>query len=360
MPLAGGASLLAATMRRIEPLFGRENILVVTTKDQERATREELRTLGMGRLLLEPEPKNTCGAIALAAAWVCARAGEDAMLAVMPADHYVTDERMFRVAAERALGAASHGIVTIGIRPSRPETGYGYIRMGPPVGRANRGARHVLAFVEKPDARSARRYVRSGDYLWNAGLFFLSAGRMRQETARHLPKLSRLFERLASSQDADRFQALLDRHYASVEAISVDYGIMEKAQGLLVIPAEFGWTDVGSWSAMADLVGRVHGQDDQRNVAVGDTLVLEGSGNFVLAEPGAPFVGAVGVHDLVVVATADGVLVIPRDQSQDVRKVVDALKAAKRTELVDGAVGTATSRSRTDPKKGRQGGRRRG
>jgi mannose-1-phosphate guanylyltransferase len=359
MPLAGGTSLLAATIRRIEPDFGKDRILVVTTRDQERATREELKKLGVGSLLLEPEPKNTCGAIAIAAAWVCARAGEDAILAVMPADHYVTDDRRFSVTVQQAVRAASEAIVTIGIRPSRPETGYGYIRMGQPVGPTHLGARRVRAFVEKPDARAARRYVRSGDYLWNAGLFFLSAGRMKQETEQRLPKLSRLFERLASSQGASRFQAVLDRHYASVEAISIDYGIMEQARGLLVIPAEFGWTDVGSWSAMADLIGRLQGHDEQRNVTVGDTLALDCSGNFVVSDPGAPFVGAVGVHDLIIVATADGVLVIPRDRSQDVRKVVDALKAAKRTALVDGAVGTLPSPSRaTATRQGRGRARR--
>jgi mannose-1-phosphate guanylyltransferase len=355
--LAGGESLLCATVRRVLPLFDVQHILVVTTSDQAQATRRELRSLGVRNVLVEPEPRNTAGAIAIAAAWAHARTGGESILAVMPADHYVMDERTFRTTVRRAMRHVHHGIVTIGIRPVGPETGFGYIRTGPPATDSTIELRRVLAFVEKPNSSAAKRYVRSSRYLWNTGMFFMTAERMRLETKRHLPRLYRLVERLIKERGRQGFQAVLDRYYATVEAISIDYGIIEKTQGIVVLPADFGWNDVGSWSALGELSRRFRNRDKSGNVLIGDVLVLDASDNVVVSDPGAPFVGAVGVHDLIIVASADGVLVIPRHRAQDVRKVVDALKAAHRTDLVDLAPKRASRVSHTSA--GRQDTRKR-
>jgi mannose-1-phosphate guanylyltransferase len=193
----------------------------------------------------------------------------------------------------------------------------------------------VAAFVEKPDARKAARYLRSGQYLWNAGMFFLTAERMRAEVERQLPRLDALMKRLLAARHPGRLQALVNRHYGDVESISIDYGIMERAAGIRVVKGAFGWSDVGSWSALADIARHSGNHDDNENVLVGDVMVRDSHRNIVVSDPGAPFVGVVGVADLVVVATADGVLVVPRGRAQDVRQIVDALKAKNRAELLD-------------------------
>jgi mannose-1-phosphate guanylyltransferase len=330
--LGGRESLLAATVRRVTPAFGLDRILVVTARDQEAAILAELPDLPRGNVIAEPEPRNTAGAIQLAASLATLRTGPASVLAVLPADHHISDERAFRGRLRLALGHASKSIVTIGIRPSHPETGFGYIKLGATVRPARAQVFDVDAFVEKPDRKTALRYMRSGRYLWNAGMFFLSAERFAAETKRSLPRLHELGRRLETLKRPMDFAATVRKHYRDVEAISVDYGIMERAIGLRVVVGEFGWSDVGSWSALADVA---KARDPRGNILVGDVLVVEGTDNIVVSDPGAPFVGAVGVENLVIVATADAVLVIPRDRAQEVRRVVDALKDAKRTQLLE-------------------------
>lgn len=335
LTLGGRESLLAAAARRVVPLFGWEHILVVTARDQEAAVRKELPKLPKANVLVEPAPRNTAGAIQLAASFATLRAGESARVAVLPADHAISDEAGFRACLRTALDRAAQAIVTIGITPTAPETGYGYIRMGAAVGNRGQGVHAVAAFVEKPDLATAKAYLRSGRYLWNGGMFFFTAGRFAEETGRHLPKLHDFGHRLSGLKRLADFPAIVNRHYHEVEAISVDYGIMEKAKGLQVVAGEFGWNDVGSWSALGDLASLAKLRDKQGNLLIGDVMACEGTRNIVVSDPGAPFVGVVGVDNLVVVATADSILVVPRERSQDVRRVVEGLKQQKRSELLD-------------------------
>ena len=332
LKLGGQESLLSATVRRIVPLFGLDRVLVVTARDQESAVRSELPRLPKANVVVEPEPRNTAGAIQLAVSLASMRTGPSSLLAVLPADHHIADERAFRSRLRVALKHASKAIVTIGIRPTGPETGFGYIKLGRAVRPANESVHDVAAFVEKPDKKTALKYVRSGKFLWNAGMFFLSAARFSAETERSLPKLHEFGCRLAALKKASAFATEVGKHYRDVEAISVDYGIMEKASGLRVAAGDFGWSDVGSWSALADVA---RSRDPRGNVVVGDVMVFDAADNIVVSDPGAPFVGAVGVSGLVVAATADAVLVIPRERAQDVRTVVEALKAAKRGKLLE-------------------------
>jgi mannose-1-phosphate guanylyltransferase len=321
LTLGGEESLLAATFRRAETVFGRERILVVTAADQAEALRAALPELPGENLVAEPAPRNTAAAVGLGAAVAARRAGPGARLAVLPSDHHIGDESGFSATLVTALAQARDAIITIGIRPTHAETGFGYIALGPACGP---GVFEVARFVEKPTAAKAAEYLAAGTYLWNSGMFFFTAERFFAEARRHLPALADVLDALVAD-----FPAALPR-YATVPAISIDYGIMEKAAGIRVVPGDFRWNDVGSWAALS----AIRAADEHGNVVSGDTVVADSRGSVVLSEPGAPLVGVVGVTDLVVVATRDAVLVVPKDRAQDVRKVVEALAAARRQDLV--------------------------
>jgi len=331
--LGGGESLLEAAVRRARALFGEGRTLIVTAADQEEQIRRELPDLPPGDIVVEPEPRNTAAAVGLGAAEAYRRRGPGALLAVLPADPHIGDEAAFAAAIRTALVHASETIVTIGLQPTHAETGFGYIRRGAAVA-GSADTFQVDAFVEKPTREVAESYVASGAYLWNSGMFFLSAGRMLEEARRHLPALGAVLDEAVAAGD---FRAAVHAGYAKAPKISIDHGIMEKASGLRVVPGSFGWSDLGSWSALRELGEHFRTRDAAGNVLIGDVLVKDGADNIIVSDPGAPFVGVVGVRDLVVVATADGVLVIPRERAQDVRHVVDALKAQQRHELLDRA-----------------------
>jgi mannose-1-phosphate guanylyltransferase len=335
LKLGGKESLLEATIHRITPVFGLDHILVVTARDQEAAVRDVLRELPKANIIAEPAPRNTAGAIQLAASLATLRTGPSSVLAVLPADQHISDEGAFRSRLRVALRHATQTIVTIGIQPAGPETGFGYIRVGAVVPNTSGAVREVAGFVEKPDRETAIQYLETGEYLWNAGMFFMTAERLAAETESSLPLLHAFGRRLAALRSEKEFKRTVDRHYGTVEKISIDYGVIEKAKGLLVVPGNFGWSDVGSWSAIGEMAGHAKNHDEKGNVLVGDVMVIDGEKNIVISDPGAPFVGAVGVSHLVVVATADGVLVVPRDRAQDVRHIVDALRAAERVELLE-------------------------
>jgi mannose-1-phosphate guanylyltransferase len=185
----------------------------------------------------------------------------------------------------------------------------------------------VGAFVEKPDLAKAKAYLASGEYLWNSGMFFFTAGRLLAEARRHMPALGQALDGFVAAPD---FAASVAAQYPGVPATSIDYGIMEKTEGIRVVPGDFGWNDVGSWAALA----AIRPLDAAGNVVSGDAVVADSSGAIVVSEPGGPLVGVVGVSDLVVVATRDAVLVVPKKDAQDVRKIVDAIKAKGRSELL--------------------------
>jgi mannose-1-phosphate guanylyltransferase len=358
--LGGPESLLAAAARRAQQRFGLEHILVVTAADQEEQIRQEIPGLPRDNVIVEPEPRNTAAAVGLAAVVAARRGGLTARLAVLPADSHIADEAAFDAALGVALAHAHDAIVTIGLRPSRPETGFGYIRAGdvvvPPaaagggaaeradsggagdagaagdapgvgVGAAVGQVRSVLGFVEKPDRPRAEAYLRSGDYLWNSGMFFLTAGRMLEEARRHLPALGAALDAFLA---APELSSAVRSGYAAVPAISIDHGIIEKAEGLRVVPAELGWNDVGSWSALS----AIRPNDADGNVVVGGCFVSDSHDSVVISETDAPFVGVVGVEGLVVVATADAVLVIPKDRAQDVKTIIEAIKTRRLTHLL--------------------------
>ncbi len=331
LSLGGPESLLAAAVRRARALVGVERTLIVTAADQEAAVRADIPDLPPANILAEPVPRNTAAAVGLGAVEAARRAGPAAVIAVFPADPFIGDEPAFDRLVRAAIAEARETITTIGVRPTHAETGFGYIRLGARVARPGADPVHeVGGFVEKPDLPTAERYLASGEYLWNSGMFFLTAGRMLEETRRHLPGLAALLDAAVAAKDAAAATAAIAAGYREVPSISIDNGIMEKASGLRVVPGAFGWNDVGSWAALP----AVRPPDARGNVVLGGATLIDGDGNIVVAEEGAPFVGVVGVRDLVVVATRDALLVVPKDKAQDVRKIVEAAKQAGRTDLL--------------------------
>jgi mannose-1-phosphate guanylyltransferase len=307
---ASGEPMIVAAAAMGRVLAG-ERVLAVTAESQVEATRAAAPGL---ELLAEPFGRNTAAAIGLAAATLVERDPE-AVLAVLPADQHVRDRAAMVRVLDTALAAAEqHDVIaTVGITPTRAETGFGYLELGASTGAA---AIPVARFVEKPDRATAEQYVASGRYLWNAGIFCASARRLLAELDRHLPDTASAVREIAKQPAA---AATL---YARLPSISIDHAVMEKASGVVTVPADVGWDDVGSWAALP----AVRGADASGNTVVGPTLVIDGGGNVVISDD-ATLIATVGVTDLVVVKSGDAILVIRKDQAQDVRKVIDALSA---------------------------------
>ena len=319
-------TMLEETLRRIVPLIPVERVFVVTGQSHARIVRDLLPELPPDNLLLEPMARNTAPCIGLAALAV-RRRDPEGIMAVLPADHFVADEQAFcSVIFSACRLAEDGGMVTAGIRPMRPETGYGYLRLGEPVGAES--ARFVDAFVEKPDFDTAVQYLGSGRYLWNSGMFFFKAATIIREFGEHLPRLSSALGRIDAAWGAEAFEELLEQEYNGLRPISIDYGVMEKASDIAVVVARFAWSDVGTWAALREVLPR--GEND--SVAMGEVLEIDGHGNILIAESG--LIAALGLGNMIVVRSRDSVLVCPRRRAQDVRKIVEMLREAKKEEFL--------------------------
>ncbi len=321
-------SLLAATVRRIAPLVPPQDVFIATGAHLLEATARDLPTVPRAQLLAEPVPRNTAPCIGWATS-VIARVDPDALIAVLPSDHFIRDEDGFRRTMEAAFVGAREGyLTTIGIVPTRAETGYGYIEVGDAVVSGASGVLAAKRFVEKPDRARAEEYLASGTFLWNAGMFFFRASAMMEAIRAQLPALAdglAKMERAAvegPKREAEEVAAV----FPTLPSVSIDHGVMEKAPRVAVVKGDFGWNDVGSWESAWELAAR----DANENAAPERTVLVDASGNLVrsLSSSAAKKVIAlVGVENLVIVDTDDALLVIPRDRAQDVRAVVDALKA---------------------------------
>ena len=331
LPLAGGSgeTLLAATVRRLAPLVTEDRVIIVTGEHLAEATKKALPGVPADQILCEPAPRNTAPCIAWANATV-ARLDPDALVAVLPSDHFITDEAAFRAVLASALESAAAGrVTTVGIVPTRPETGYGYIEVGDAIGGGP--ARAVARFVEKPDRARAEQFLAGGRHLWNAGMFFFRASDMTKLVDEHLPELGRGVSEIDAAARAGNETAVVKKIFPTLPSVSIDHGVMEKASGLAVVPGDFGWNDVGSWQSSWELAER----DDAGNAVQEGSLVIEGKNNLVRALGSSKkTIALVGVDDLVVVETEDAILVIPRERAQDVRLAVEALKKAGRTQLL--------------------------
>ena len=327
LPLVGKESMLQATWRRVAPLSSAPP-LVVANEEHRFMVAEQLRQVECrpGAIVLEPVGRNTAPAIAVAALQAITD-GSDPLLLVLPSDHVVNDAAAFRAAVQAAEPAARAGkLITFGIVPTGPETGYGYIRAGEPVA-GEQGVRTVAQFVEKPDAATAEGYVESGDYVWNSGMFLFRASVYLGELERHQPAmLAACRAALAGARRDDDFVRLDKAAFEVCPADSIDYAVMEKTADAAVLAIDVGWNDVGSWSAL----WQVAEQDSDGNAHHGD-VVAKNCRN-TLAWGDGRLVALLGLEDVVVVDTADAVLVAHKDHVQDVKTIVSELKAAGRAE----------------------------
>lgn len=319
LPLVGGVSTFAATLQRVaEPgLFGTP--LIVANRDHRHMLTAAMGEAGVaGRLLLEPEPRDTTAAIAAGAQWIASR-DPDAILLFLAADHLIRDVEGFREIVRAARAAAAGGaIVTFGVRPTYAATGYGYIERGRPLPGVG-GLYEVAAFVEKPDAETAERYVAAG-HLWNSGNFMMPAALVMSELAAHAPDI--LAATAAAVEDANieaDGAAILGDSFRSARKISFDHAVMEKTARAAVIDAAFDWSDLGTWGSVWEAAEK----DEARNVVAGDVTLVSASGNYVSSD--RPTIGIVGLNDVVVVASDDVVLVAPRAQSDSVKSLVSAI-----------------------------------
>ncbi|WNH49309.1 mannose-1-phosphate guanylyltransferase/mannose-6-phosphate isomerase [Stenotrophomonas aracearum] len=322
LALAGEQTMLQATWERVAPIAGRPP-LVVANEEHRFVAAEQLQQLGVQpqAILLEPVGRNTAPAIAVAALEATLEEG-DPVLLVLPSDHVIADEEAFRAAVLSALPAAREGkLVTFGIVPTGPETGYGYIKAS-----SGGAVRAVDRFVEKPDAETALQYVQSGEYFWNSGMFLFKA-------SRYLAELERLHpEMLAASRNAwqlarrDTDFTRLDKDaFAAVPADSIDYAVMEKTNDAVVVPLDAGWNDVGSWTALRD----VSAQDADGNAHHGDVIAIDCRNTYAYGER---LIALVGLDDVIVVETDDAVMVGRSDRMQEIKQVVAKLKADARPE----------------------------
>ena len=321
--LAGGETLLGATVARVQGVVPPERILVVTAAEQVDEVVRTAPSVPRENIVLEPKARNTAPCIGLGALEVLRR-DPAGVMAVLPSDQWIRDAGGFRRAVERALDVARGGaIVTIGIVPSHPETGFGYLELGD---ETERGARVVERFVEKPDHATAERYVAGERHLWNSGMFFFAARRLVEAVRRHMPELGELLH--AIERQPERVGEL----YPQAPSVSIDYGVMEKLPrgDVFCVPGDFGWNDVGSWSAL----GELRPSDESGNtLATEHSVTIDARGN-ILYGGGKKIIAAVGVDDLVIVATDDAVLVMPKSKAQQVRDVVKALETTNRKEFL--------------------------
>ena len=324
LPLAGEDTMVQATWRRVAPLAGAAPI-VVANEEHRFLVAEQLRQIGAPTpaIVLEPVGRNTAPAIAAAALQALA-AGDDPLLLVLPSDHVVRNEAGFRDAVSAACAAAEAGaLVTFGIVPDAPETGFGYIQA-----ETGEGVRRVLRFVEKPDAVTAQSYLDAGGYYWNSGMFLFRASRYLEELGKFQPgivaSVSAAFA--AAKRDGD-FIRLDKEAFAASPSDSIDYAVMEKTSDAKVLPVDIGWNDVGSWSALWEVAER----DDDGNAHRGDVIAVDSRNTYAYAQR---LVALVGLDDVVVVETDDAVLVAHKDRVQEVKQVVAQVKESQRSQAV--------------------------
>jgi mannose-1-phosphate guanylyltransferase len=336
LPLNSKESMIQETVKRLLPLAKVKQFWVITNDDLRGPIVRQLKQLDKRHILAEPLGRNTAPAIGLAA-FLLARQDSRAVIGMFPSDHVITDEKRFRADIRRAaeIAAKSANIVVIGIKPTRAETGYGYIEAGKEFGS---GVLNVRRFTEKPNADVAGEFLTAGNFFWNSGMFVWGARTLADALRQHLPKTAPLLEEIAAGYGTRKFEKTFAKLYPECENISIDYAVLEprsaKGDGksrIFCIPATFGWNDLGSWTALYE--HRNGGKEDGANIIAAEhSFTLNATGNFI--QSNGKFVAAVGVKDLVIVETDDALLITTREHSQDVGKVVKWLDEKRMKRLV--------------------------
>jgi mannose-1-phosphate guanylyltransferase len=335
--IVGKDTMLQQTVARLKWLIPAERIWTVTNAEQAAAVRKQVPAAARKRVLIEPMGLNTAVAIGLAAIHIRYAARGDALMAVLPADHYIEQPQKYRDIVSSALDVAREPgrMVVLGIPPTGPETGFGYVeRMGESIDSKGFPVFAVRRFTEKPELKLAQEYLASGNYQWNAGMFFWRVSTFLENLKSFLPKTHAALETLAEFIGTRSYERKLRAIYSKLENISVDYAVLEPATRtggpprVFVIPADVGWSDIGSWAAVYELLAKNSGQ----NIIAGEGHALDAEGNFLWSP--SKFVAAIGVRDLVVVETPDALLICPRDRAQDVGRIVKWLEEQRRKDLL--------------------------
>ncbi len=330
LKLVGEATLFQHAVRRLAPLFPLERIWVVTRAEHVELLAAQVPDLPRQNFIIEPEGRGTAPAIGLAAIHL-QRRDPQAVMAVLTADHYIANTERFRQVLAAALEVARRGyLVTLGIQPSGPSTGYGYIEQGQPLEPAQ-GFEVFRAkrFTEKPDRQTAERMCASGAFSWNSGMFIWRIERILDEFARQMPDFYAQLQQVASALGTQAYSSVIERVWPQVTKQTIDYGVMEGAKDVAVIPVEMGWADVGSWGSLVDLLPA----DENGNILAGGQHILLDTQN-VLVFGDERMIAAIGVSDLIVVDAGDALLICHKDHEQQVKEVVEILKRQNRRDLV--------------------------
>ncbi|HAH85979.1 MAG: mannose-1-phosphate guanylyltransferase [Armatimonadota bacterium] len=319
--LCGEKPLVQGMTELLQDVVGVDQVYIITNAHHAMGISRIMPWIS-DRILIDPYRRDTAAAIGLAAVYL-SRVDPGAVMGVFPADHFIADTEEFGRVVKAAENLAAKGkVVTIGITPTGPETGYGYIEYTGQTETADgKTAYHVSRFVEKPNRETAEEYLKAGNYLWNSGMFVWSIPTVLALFKEHLPgtyeRLMRISDALGTDEEAD----VVDREYQAMERISVDYGIMEKLKDILVIPGNFGWNDIGSWKTVAEVAQK----DEQGNTVNAQSIRVDTENCLIVGETGK-MIATIGVKDLVVIDTPDALLICNKDRTQDVKKVVDKLK----------------------------------
>lgn len=328
LPLLGENTLFQSTLARLDGLIPAERILVVTTAEQAEPLKAQAPHIPAGNFLLEPQPRGTASVVGLAAA-VLAKRDPQAVMLVLPSDHFIRNRDLFHLVMRVAVQVARKGfLVTLGIKPTFPSTGYGYIQQGNSLEeKFDYPVYRVLRFTEKPDEAKARQMLAGGDHSWNSGMFIWRADRILAEISRLLPDLAVALEKIGAAWGAPRQEAVLRSAWLNLQTVTIDYGVMEHAGNVAVLPAGgLEWSDVGSWDSLFDVLLA----DDGGNVVVNSEFIPLETHDTLVYSSKKKLIVTIGVDDLIVIDSGDALLVCHRDQAQQVRQAIEILKKKKK------------------------------
>ncbi len=325
--ILGENTMIQDTVYRLDGFASPERIFIITNKVQKTLIEEQLPQIPAHNIIAEPVGRNTSACIALSAE-VIHKINKDAVLITLPADHLIRQKEKFVQCLNAAADYAdkSHGLVTFGINPTRPDTGYGYIKYDK--NEAAKDIHKVISFVEKPDIATAKSYLQSGDFLWNSGMFVWRADSIIEEMNKYLPSIPEALAKLGYAWRSEDFTVLLNNIYPGLESISIDYGVMEKSDKVYLIRGNFDWSDVGSWETVYELTKK----DENENAKSGEVFTRNTSGSYIYSAD--KFTAVIGAKNMVIIDTKDALLVCSRDDVQDVKEVVNYLNGKGRDDLV--------------------------
>lgn len=325
---ADGETMIQKTVSRLSPLVAAEDIFIVTNRKYAQLVEQQLPGISKENVIFEPVSRNTAPCIALAAGIIRKKYDGDAVMLVLPSDHFIKFDALYLDTLKSAVRKAEQGdnLVTIGISPTYPETGYGYINFSTEL--SGDGAYKVVRFVEKPGIDAAKQYVNSGEYLWNSGMFVWKASSILKNIGKFLPDVYSKAEQISGTYGTDRFVEELNAVFPTMQSESIDFGVMERAEDIYTIPGSFGWDDVGNWLVLE----RINPTNDYGNIVSGDVITIDTKNSIISG--GKKLIAAVGVENLVVVDTEDALLICTKSSTQDVKKVTETLKICNRNEFI--------------------------